>query len=76
MESTKTTEIKGFIMSISSLLRMKRFCVITGLSRGAVYNLMKYDPTFPKPIKIGQRAIAFSEQAVQDWIADKIKSAV
>ena len=63
-------------MSISSLIRMKRFCVITGLSRGAVYNLMKYDTNFPKPIKIGQRAIAFSEQAVNDWIAAKIKEAI
>ena len=62
-------------MSISGLLRMKRVCVITGLSRGAVYNLMKYDSNFPKPIKIGQRAIAFSEQAINNWIADKIKSA-
>jgi predicted DNA-binding transcriptional regulator AlpA len=28
----------------------------------------RYDPTFPRPIQIGQRAVAFSERELDAWI--------
>ena len=62
-------------MSTQRLIRMKHVCETTGLARGSVYHLMRQNE-FPQPVKIGKRAIAFSEQAVQDWIVAKIKSAI
>ena len=62
-------------MSAPRLIRIKHVCAIIGLSRSSVYNLMQEDD-FPQSIKIGKRAIAFSEQAVNDWVAAKIRSAI
>ena len=62
-------------MSTHRLIRIKQVCAIIGLSRSSVYTLMKEDSDFPQSIKIGKRAIAFSEKAVNDWVASKIKSA-
>ncbi|MDR5776600.1 MULTISPECIES: AlpA family transcriptional regulator [unclassified Caballeronia] len=50
------------------LLRLPRVREKTGLSRTAVYS----NPSFPKPVKIGERAVAWLESEVDDWIAQRI----
>ncbi|RYG92283.1 AlpA family transcriptional regulator [Loktanella sp. IMCC34160] len=40
----------------------------TGLSRSSIYAAMK-DGTFPKPVQIGKRAVAWSEADIAEWIA-------
>ena len=44
----------------------------TSLSRATIYRQVA-EHTFPKPVRIGHRRIAFSSEAVQRWIEDKIR---
>lgn len=53
--------------------RLVRFPIVmdrTGLSRGGVYGLISRGQ-FPKPVRLGVRAIAWDEDAVSDWIASR-----
>jgi prophage regulatory protein len=54
-----------------TLLRRLEVQRITGLSRSALYAAIK-DGTFPTPVKIGLRAVAWSSQSVADWIKTKV----
>jgi len=45
-----------------------------GLSNSTIYNKIK-EGTFPKPIKIGERAKAWDSFAVDEWVEEKIKNA-
>lgn len=35
-------------------------------------NTPRYDPTFPKPVKIGKRAVAWVESEIDAWQQEKI----
>ena len=50
------------------LLRLHAVKELTGLSRSTLYA----DPSFPKSVKIGDRAVAWVEQEVADWINARI----
>lgn len=61
------------------LLRCKQLQQESGLSRSTIYAKLDsksshYDPTFPKPIKLGARSIAFIQSEVQEWIEKRIAS--
>ena len=43
----------------------------TGFCRAWIYRLIKQN-RFPEPIKIGERAIAFIESEIDEWISDLI----
>jgi len=53
-------------------LRLKSVLAITGMSRALVYELMAKkadDPArFPRPYKLSERAVAWKEQEVRDWM--------
>jgi prophage regulatory protein len=42
----------------------------TGLSRSSIYAMMDTGD-FPRPIRIGRRAVAWPENAVLAWLADR-----
>ena len=44
----------------------------TGLSRSSIYRLVK-NGDFPKPVKLGERASAWLESEVDQWIVDRIE---
>jgi len=49
----------------------------TGQSRSTIYNKLnpkspQYDPTFPKPIKLGARSIGWIEAEIQAWIVSRM----
>lgn len=46
-------------------LRVRAVVELTGRSRSTIYN----DPDFPKPFPISQRAVAWDEQEILDWMA-------
>ncbi|GAA4714857.1 AlpA family transcriptional regulator [Sphingomonas lutea] len=50
------------------LLRLNAVKEITGLSRSSIYA----DLTFPRPVKIGERAVAWVEDEIGAWISDRI----
>ncbi|HJU08364.1 AlpA family transcriptional regulator [Dyella sp.] len=54
-----------------TLLRLPQVKAHTGLSRSELYRRMDRDE-FPKPVKIGQRASAWSSVEIQTWIAERI----
>jgi prophage regulatory protein len=53
------------------MLRRKEVEAITGRSRSAIYAGID-DGTFPKPIKIGTRAVAWPESVIRAWIAERM----
>ena len=52
------------------LLTLRDVTAATALSRSAVYALMA-ESRFPKPIRIGSRAVRWLEQEVRDFIASR-----
>lgn len=58
-----------------SLLRLPEVVRRTGLSKSAVYQLIR-DNRFPAPLPLyGQRARAWAESEVSVWIAERIANA-
>lgn len=45
----------------------------TGLSRAAIYRVIAED-SFPKPIQLGKRMVAWVESEIDDWIQNQISS--
>ncbi len=52
------------------LLTLRDVTAATALSRSAVYALMA-ESRFPKPIRVGNRAVRWVEQEVRDFIASR-----
>ena len=50
------------------LVRLDTVKELTGLSRSTIYA----DPTFPQQVKIGQRAVAWVESEIREWVDDRI----
>lgn len=50
------------------LLKRKQVEEVTGLSRSTIY-LQIAQGEFPRPVKLGSRAVAWREGDVLDWIA-------
>ena len=53
------------------LLRLPQTLVRTGLSRSGLYAAVAAG-SFPKPVKLGARAIAWPVDEVDQWIAGRI----
>lgn len=59
------------------LLRRKQVEQALGMSRSNIYakmdkNSPHYDPTFPSPVRIGDRAIAWVSAEIEKWIETRI----
>lgn len=59
------------------LLRRKQVEQVIGLSRSAIYSHLDkkspyFDPTFPRPIRMGSVSIAWLENEIQQWIASRV----
>lgn len=52
------------------LLRLAEVIVMTGLSRSTIYELIAAG-VFPRPIRIGARAVRWYEQEVLDYIGSR-----
>ncbi|MBM7456371.1 prophage regulatory protein [Oceanisphaera litoralis] len=53
------------------LIKIKDVMDYTGLARSTIYKFISED-TFPKPVPLGERAVAWVENEIQDWIIDRI----
>lgn len=51
-----------------SILRRKQVESRTGLSRSTIYLRMQ-NGTFPKPIRLGPRAVGWVESEIENWLA-------
>lgn len=54
------------------LLRRPEVEKLTGRCRSAIYAGIA-DGSFPKPVKIGARAVAWPESSVLRWISERIE---
>ena len=52
------------------LLRRKEVLAWTGMSNTTLQRLMM-DGKFPRSIKIGERAVRWSEDEIREWIASR-----
>lgn len=65
----------------TTILRRKQVEARVGLSRSSIYERMRYnpkrpgdfDPTFPKPIPLGLKAVGWIEAEVEAWLAAQAK---
>lgn len=55
----------------TALIRRKEVERLTALSRSRIYDLMKQG-AFPKPVRLGAMSVAWEENLVRNWIADRI----
>ena len=55
------------------LVRLTEVIDTTGRSRSSIYSDIK-EGVFPKPVKIGKRAVAWSSEDITNWIADRINA--
>jgi prophage regulatory protein len=60
-----------------TILRINQLIPKLGLSRAAIYDRLntdspRHDPTFPKPISLGCRAVGFVESEVLAWLQSRI----
>ncbi len=63
-----------------TILRRKQVEARIGLGRSAIYAKIRpnpkrptdFDPTFPKPIPIGAKAVGWVESEIDSWLAAQI----
>ena len=59
-----------------TIIRRKQVEARTGLSRSSIYARFRqnpkrpgdYDPTFPKPVSVGARAVGWIEAEIDSWL--------
>ena len=56
----------------TSLLRLPTVRARTGLSRSSIYARVAAG-TFPRPVAIGPRAVAWPSDAIDAWIGERIR---
>ena len=55
------------------LLRRPEVEKLIGLSRSSIYAMMERG-AFPRPRRIGQRAVAWDEGAIEEWLATRAEA--
>ncbi len=61
---------RALAMALETYLRMPELTRRLGIARSTVYKLMQQDG-FPKPLKITPRAVAWSQQDIEDYLRRK-----
>lgn len=54
----------------NKVMRMPELTGYVGLSRASIYAMMAHDKgTFPRPIKLGERAVGWRADDIDAWLA-------
>lgn len=64
-----------------TILRRRQVEARTGLSRSSIYAKLRhnpkrpgdYDPTFPKPVSVGAKAVGWIEAELDSWLAAQVE---
>lgn len=67
--------------SALTILRRKQVEARTGLSRSSIYARLRqnpkrpgdYDPSFPKPVAVGAKAVGWIEAEIDAWLTAQVK---
>lgn len=54
-----------------TLIRLNQVKEYTGLGRSSIYKYMN-DGLFPKPVSLGDRAVAWVDTEIEEWVQNKI----
>ena len=66
-----TTENKeGSLATFNRCVRISHVCEMTGMSRSSVYRKIAKG-SFPKPFKLGERAVAWRVGVIECWISER-----
>lgn len=57
-------------MELNMMLKLPAVIERTALSRSSIYQFAK-DGKFPKPIKLGERSVAWDASEITDWIEQR-----
>lgn len=57
------------------ILRRAEVEAKTGFKRAHIYNLIKQGQ-FPKPMRLGVRAVGWDSREIDEWIAERLKARV
>ena len=65
----------------TTILRRKQVEARIGLSRSAIYAKLRhnpkrpsdYDPTFPRPVSVGPKAVGWIESEINAWLNARIQ---
>ena len=60
-------------MPTTRLIRRAEVEARTGLSRSSIYSMMERGK-FPRPRRIGQRAVAWDEAMIEDWLLTRAEA--
>ena len=55
---------------LDRLMRLEEVLSYTGLSRSELYRQIQ-EGTFPRPVRVGKRAVRWRESEVVEWIAER-----
>ena len=69
------------IQTALTILRRKQVEARTGLSRSTIYAKMRrnpkrpadYDPTFPRPVSVGAKAVGWIEGEIDAWLNAQVE---
>jgi prophage regulatory protein len=66
------------VINANIFLRLPGLKQKIGLSKSAIYQKNDpkspyYDPSFPRPVKLGGRAVAWSSDAINAWMTSKLQ---
>lgn len=69
------------IQSALTIIRRKQVEARTGLSRSSIYARLRhnpkrpgdFDPTFPKPVSVGAKAVGWIEAEVEAWLTSQVE---
>ena len=56
-----------------TILRRRQVEARIGLGRSTIYSRMKEDPTFPRQIRLGSRAVGWLASEVEAWLTARIQ---
>lgn len=59
---------------MQTIIRLPQAKARTGLSRSIIYKRIS-EGTFPRQVSLGDRAVGWIEQEIDDWIASRIQVA-
>ena len=61
----------GLKTAPSRILRRHEVERLTSLSKPSIYRLLKSDESFPRPIRLGRRAVGWREDEIAAWLASR-----
>lgn len=56
-------------MTVPQILRRPQLEARLGLARSSIYKMMD-EGTFPRPVKLGRRAVGWRSEDIEAWLED------